>query len=114
MISVGNLKAKRDFSDVRDIVRGYHLLLERGKPGDVYQLCSGHAVSVESILQALMEMSSKPIQVTIDQSRMRSQEASALWGDASKAGQAVGWTPEYALKTTLRDLEIYWKNALRS
>ncbi len=114
VITVGNIKVSRDFCDVRDIVRGYHLLLEHGKPGDVYQLCSGCAVSVESILQVLMEFSSKTIQVTVDQSRVRSQESPALWGDPTKAQNAVGWKPQNELKTTLRDLAIYWKNAIRS
>lgn len=114
LITVGNLKVSRDFSDVRDIVRGYHLLLEHGKPGDVYQLCSGCSVSIESILQILMEFSSKPIQVTVDQSRVRSHEAPALWGDPTKAQNAVAWKPQHTLKTSLRDLAVYWENALRS
>jgi GDP-4-dehydro-6-deoxy-D-mannose reductase len=114
VITVGNLKVSRDFCDVRDIVRGYHLLLEHGKPGDVYQLCSGCAVSIESILQVLMEFSSKPIEVTVDPSRSRSHEAPALWGDPTKAQNAVGWKPQHSLKTTLWDLAVYWKNALRS
>lgn len=113
-VVVGNLKVHRDFSDVRDIVRGYHLLLEKGKPGDVYQLCSGRAVSIEAILQILCAFVSKPIQVNVDRSRERVQETAVLWGDLSKASEAVGWKPQYALETTLRDLELYWEKALRS
>jgi GDP-4-dehydro-6-deoxy-D-mannose reductase len=113
-VAVGNLQLRRDFSDVRDIVRGYHLLLEKGQPGEVYQLCSGRAVSIEAILQILIAMASRPIQVTVDPSKTRAQEAPVLWGDASKAGQAVGWRPQYELETTLRDLELYWEGVLRS
>ena len=113
-VAVGNVQLQRDFSDVRDIVRGYHLLLEKGEPGEVYHLCSGHAVSLDRILHILIAMASKPIEVTAEPSRMRAQEASSLYGDFSKAGQAVGWKPEYELETTLRDLEVYWETVLRS
>jgi GDP-4-dehydro-6-deoxy-D-mannose reductase len=113
-IAVGNLNVQRDFSDVRDIVRGYHLLLEKGEPGDVYQLCSGRPVSIESIVEILSSFTSKPIRVAVDESKVRAQEAAALWGDPSKARQAVGWLPQYALETTLRDLRLGWEQTLRS
>lgn len=112
-ITVGNLNVQRDFSDVRDIVRGYHLLLEKGEPGDVYQLCSGRPASIESIVEILCSFTSKPIRVAIDESKVRSQEAPVLWGDPSKAKQAVGWVPQYSLETTLRDLRLSWEEALR-
>jgi len=113
-VAVGDLQLRRDFSDVRDIVRGYHLLLEKGQPGEVYQLCSGRAVSIEAILQILIALASRPIQVTADPSKTRAQEAPVLCGDPSKAGRAVGWRPQYELETTLRDLELYWEGLLRS
>jgi GDP-4-dehydro-6-deoxy-D-mannose reductase len=113
-IAVGNLDVQRDFSDVRDIVRGYHLLLEKGEPGDVYQLCSGRPVSIESIVKILRSFTSKPIRVVVDESKVRTQEAPALWGDPTKAKRAVGWLPQYALETTLRDLWLSWEEALRS
>jgi len=113
-LAVGNLNVQRDFSDVRDIVRGYHLLLERGEPGDVYQLCSGRPVSIESIVEILSSFTSKPIRVAVDESKVRTQEAAALWGDPAKAQQAVGWVPQYALETTLRDLRLGWEEALRA
>ena len=113
-LAVGNLNVQRDFSDVRDIVRGYHLLLERGEPGDVYQLCSGRPVSIASIVEILSSFTSKPIRVAVDESKVRTQEAVALWGDPTKARQAVGWVPQYALETTLRDLRLGWEEALRA
>jgi GDP-4-dehydro-6-deoxy-D-mannose reductase len=113
-IAVGNLDVRRDFSDVRDIVRGYHLLLEKGEPGDVYQLCSGRPVSIDAIVEILRSSTSKPIRVVVDESKVRAQEAAALWGDPSKAKQAVGWVPQYTLETTLRDLRLSWEEALRS
>ena len=113
-ITVGNLKVFRDFSDVRDIVRGYYLLLERGEPGEVYQLGSGRAVSVEEILRLLLGLCSKPVEVHVDQSRLRPAECAALWGDVSKAEQAVGWKRQFTLETTLLDLKQYWEEMLRS
>lgn len=113
-LTVGNIKVSRDFSDVRDIVRGYRLLLDRGEPGGVYQLCSGRAVPIEEILQILVGMTSKPVQVIVDPSRVRPAEAQALWGETVKAERAVGWKRQYDLKTTLRDLKRYWEDQLRS
>ena len=113
-ITVGNLKVQRDFSDVRDIVQGYHLLLEKGEPGDVYQLCSGRPVSIESVVQTLNSFASKPFQVVVDESRVRTQEAPELWGDPSKAKQAVGWAPKFTLEMTLRDLRRWWEQVLQS
>jgi GDP-4-dehydro-6-deoxy-D-mannose reductase len=113
-VIVGNLQISRDFSDVRDIVRGYHLLLEQGEPGEVYQLCSGRTVSIEVLLRILTGFSAKPIRVVVEPSRVRQNEASASWGEASKAGRTVGWSCQYALETTLRDLEQYWESRLGS
>lgn len=113
-MTVGNLNVRRDFSDVRDIVRGYHLLLEKGDPGDVYQLCSGRPVSIESIVEILISFTTKPVRIAVDESKVRTQEAPALWGDPAKAKQAVGWLPQYALEATLRDLRLSWGEALRA
>jgi GDP-4-dehydro-6-deoxy-D-mannose reductase len=112
-VSVGNLRVRRDFSDVRDIVRGYYLLLEKGEAGDVYQLCSGVSVSIESILHRLIALSSQPIRVSVDDTRLRSEESPLICGDPSKARRAVGWQPEYDFEVTLRDLKLYWETELR-
>jgi GDP-4-dehydro-6-deoxy-D-mannose reductase len=114
VIKVGDLESSRDFTDVRDIVRGYHLLLEKGEPGDVYQLSSGRPVSVASILGILRDSTSIPIRVEVDPARVHAHSARALWGVAEKAERAVGWKPRYSLETTLLDLKAYWEDALRS
>jgi len=113
-VVTGNTQVKRDFSDVRDIVCGYHDLLERGKPGEVYQLCSGSPVLIETILQTVISFSSKPIQISIDKSLFRSNEATEVWGDYSKARLAVGWEPRRELTDTLHDLKLYWDARIRS
>ena len=108
LVSVGNLQVARDFSDVRDVVRGYYLVLEKGQPGEVYQLCSGRAIPIDTILQTLISLASKEIRVVVDESKMRTHDAPSLWGDPSKARE-LGWQPEYRLETTLRDLKQYWE-----
>jgi GDP-4-dehydro-6-deoxy-D-mannose reductase len=112
-IVAGNIHVVRDFSDVRDIVRGYSDLLESGAPGEVYQLCAGHPVSIESILQTVISFASKPVQVVVDRSLLRNQEAAEVWGDYSKARLAVGWEPRHELVETLRALKLYWEAKLR-
>jgi GDP-4-dehydro-6-deoxy-D-mannose reductase len=113
-IVTGNTHVIRDFSDVRDIVRGYRDLLEKGTPGEVYQLCSGHPVSIETILQMVISFTSKPVQISLDKSLIRNQEAPEVWGDYSKARLAVGWEPRHELRDTLRELEVYWETRVRS
>jgi GDP-4-dehydro-6-deoxy-D-mannose reductase len=113
-IVAGNLQAIRDFSDVRDIVRGYHDLLEGGTPGEVFQLCSGHPVSVETILQTVISFASKPVRILVDKSLIRDQEAAEVWGDYSKAKLAVGWEPRQELADTLRELKLYWEVRVKS
>ena len=108
-IVVGNLHAIRDFSDVRDIIRGYHDLLEGGTPGEVFQLCSGHPVSIETILQTVISFTSKPAQILVDKSLIREKEVAEVWGDYSKAKLAVGWEPRQELTDTLRRLKVYWE-----
>ena len=112
-IMAGNIHVIRDFSDVRDIVRGYCDLLESGVAGEVYQLCSSHPVSIETILKTLISFASKPVQVSVDKSLLRNQDAAEVWGDYSKAKLAVGWEPRYKLTETLGALRLYWEARLR-
>jgi GDP-4-dehydro-6-deoxy-D-mannose reductase len=112
-IVAGNINAVRDFSDVRDIVRGYFDLLEHGAPGEVYQLCSGHSVSIQRILDMLSALASKPVQVSVDKSSLRKHDAAEIWGDSSKAKIAVGWEPRLELTDTLRELTDYWKERVK-
>lgn len=113
-IVVGNTAPKRDFTDVRDVVRGYHLLLEQGELGDVYQLCSGRAVSIRHILETLVGMTSTQVEVTVDPSLLRSNEPPDYWGDPTKTRKAVGWEPQIPLEITLRDLKLHWESVCRS
>jgi len=110
VIHVGNLKARRDYTDVRDIVRGYWLLLERGQPGEVYNLCSEKAWSIEAVLRVLLEHARvKNIDIREDPARMRPVDVPVLLGDASKIRKAVGWRPEIPFERTLRDVLDDWR-----
>jgi len=114
VVQVGNLAALRDFTDVRDIVRGYCLLLDKGEPGEVYQLCSGHPVSIETILRLLTNSASTPIRIVVDPARAHAHGAHKVWGTADRAERTVGWRPQYPLEKTLQDLKDYWHGVLRS
>jgi GDP-4-dehydro-6-deoxy-D-mannose reductase len=110
LLLVGNLKARRDYTDVRDIVRGYWLLLERGEPGEVYNLCSGKAWSIQAVLDLLLaESRVRNIEIREDPARLRLSDVPTLVGDAGKIRRAVGWQPEIPFERTLRDVLAYWR-----
>ena len=110
---VGDLKPKRDYSDVRDIVRGYWALLERGEPGEVYNLCSGRAWPIQQVLDFLLERSTvKGIAVRTDPARLRPSDVMELEGDASKIERATGWKVEIPFERTLTDLLDYWRQRI--
>ena len=109
VLEVGNPKVSRDFSDVRDIVRGYTLLVEHGRAGEVYQLCSGQAVPVSHIIESLTAGSHVSVEVRINPEKTRGGESPVLWGDPEKARSEAGWFAQFSLKQTLDALLAYWK-----
>jgi len=113
VMQVGNLSAERDFSDVRDIVRGYYLALQRGEPGEVYNLGSGEAHSIREILEQMLEMSEISIQVESDPARMRPSDVLTVVCDASRFRQRTGWEPQIPLWQTLQDVLDYWRARVR-
>ncbi len=113
VLRVGNLDAVRDFSDVRDIVRGYYLALERGRPGAVYNLCSGRGHSIREILETLLGLSDATIRVESDPARMRPSDVPILIGDASRFQADTGWAPRYTLEQSLRDVLADWRHRVR-
>ena len=114
VVSAGDLKPTRDFSDVRDVVRGYWALLERGTAGEVYNLCSGTDWSIERVLQFLIAQSTVGgIQVRTDQARLRPSDVPVLRGCADKIEAAVGWRTSIPLERTLSDLLDYWRQRIR-
>jgi GDP-4-dehydro-6-deoxy-D-mannose reductase len=111
-MSVGNLEARRDFSDVRDIVRAYLCALERGVKGEVYNIASGSAVQIGDMLAKLMDIAGVKIEITQDPARLRSTDVPLVVGDSSKFRRATGWKPQIPFDQTLRDLFEYWREQL--
>jgi GDP-4-dehydro-6-deoxy-D-mannose reductase len=104
VVPVGNLTARRDFTDVRDVVRAYRLLIERGEPGEAYNVCSGRAVSVQELAEALLTMARRPMELTPDPELERPVDVPVLLGDYSRLRAATGWAPTIPLEQTLEDL----------
>jgi GDP-4-dehydro-6-deoxy-D-mannose reductase len=112
MLKVGDLSARRDLSDVRDIVRGYRLAAIKGTPGEVYQLCSGKTVSIQSMVEQLLAMSSKKIRLQVDKSRFRKADIPILRGSHHKAARQLSYKVRYKLKDTLADTLDYWRKEI--
>jgi GDP-4-dehydro-6-deoxy-D-mannose reductase len=114
VIEVGNLEAQRDFVDVRDVARAYWLALEQGKPGEAYNVCSGQARSIRSLLDGLLALSSvKGIQIRQDPARMQPADVPLQVGDYSRLRRQTGWQPEISFEQTLRDLLDYWREKVQ-
>jgi GDP-4-dehydro-6-deoxy-D-mannose reductase len=111
-LQVGNLSARRDFTDVRDIVTAYHLLLTQGRVGEVYNVGSGHAVSIDQLLQQLLSLSSARITVKVDPDHLRPVDAPTIVADPAKVA-ALGWTPTIPLAQTLGDVLAYWRDIIK-
>lgn len=108
ILKVGNLEAKRDFTDVRDIVRAYVLLLEKGEIGEVYNIGSGIAHSVQEILDKLTSLSSAKISIETDPTKLRPSDIPEILVDNTKI-KNLGWTPEIPLEKTIEDTLNYWR-----
>jgi GDP-4-dehydro-6-deoxy-D-mannose reductase len=109
VMMVGNLEARRDFTDVRDTVRAYHISLEKCTPGEVYNICSGRAWSIREMLDLLLDMASIKVEVRQDPARMRPSDVELLIGDNTRLREATGWEPTIPFEQTMRDLLDYWR-----
>ncbi|MGH9136843.1 MAG: GDP-mannose 4,6-dehydratase [Acidimicrobiales bacterium] len=103
-VPVGNLTARRDFTDVRDVVRAYRLLVERGASGEVYNVCSGRAVAIQVLADQLLALARRPMRVVVDPARHRPVDTPVLCGSYERLRRATGWEPAVPLATTLGDL----------
>jgi GDP-4-dehydro-6-deoxy-D-mannose reductase len=103
-ISVGNLEARRDLTDVRDVVRAYRLLVCHGVPGEVYNVCSGRDVSISEVADRLLEMVGDDLHLVVDPQLVRPVDLPVLRGDSTRLAEATGWEPVHLLGDTLRDI----------
>ena len=111
-IKVGNMDVVRDYTDVRDVVRAYVDLVEKGTPGEPYNVCSGIGYKLADLLVKYRSLTSKKIDVVVDQSRMRPVDIPILVGSNEKIKKDTGWSPTIPIDTTLRDTFNFWHDYL--
>jgi GDP-4-dehydro-6-deoxy-D-mannose reductase len=112
VLSVGNLDAVRDYTDVRDVVRAYWSLLDRGEAGAAYNVCRGRGYRIREMLDMLLAGSSSRVEVRVDPDRLRPSDIPVLVGDPSRLRAATGWEPEIPLERTLADLLESWRRKI--
>lgn len=113
-IVTGDLSTHRDFVDVRDAVRAFVLLAEKGKSGQVYNVCSGRTVLMKKCLEVMLSMSPRSFKVRVDVDRVQKNDVPIQIGDAHKLNQLTGWHPQISLKQSLSDLLDYWRQKVKS
>jgi len=109
IIRLRDAQKQRDFSDVRDVVLAYELLLQKGEPGEAYNIASGRAISVRQLVRVLISFCSRPIRISLQHQQVRSGDIQSLYGSNRKLQRATGWKPAYNIRQTLQDLFEYWK-----
>jgi len=112
VLSVGNLDARRDLTDVRDTVRAYRTLMARGHPGCPYNVCAGTAYRIGDVLNGLLSMATVDVTVRQDSERSRPSDNPLLLGDRTKITEETGWAPELSFDQTLADLLNYWRSVM--
>lgn len=109
---VGNLEAQRDSTDVRDVVKAYWLAADKCEPGEVYNISSGKPKTIQSILDTLLSLTDKKLEIKNDPARMRLSDVLVLEGDSSKFREKTGWKPEIPFEKTLKGTLDYWRERL--
>lgn len=108
-VPVGNLSPRRDFTDVRDVVRAYRLLVERGTPGDVYNVCSGRAVSIAELAEKMLELGGGGLELVPDPDLVRPVDVPVLCGAPGKVREVTGWEPRIDVERSLSDVLAEWE-----
>jgi GDP-4-dehydro-6-deoxy-D-mannose reductase len=107
-ITVGNVEVRRDFTDVRDVVRAYQMLLASGGPAGIYNVCSGVAIRLADIIGGLESLTGVRVSLQVDPARLRSNDVPQVCGNPTKLRLATGWSPRFSLKQILAELLDYW------
>lgn len=110
---VGNLGAKRDFTDVRDVVRAYGILVQKGQAGETYNIGSGHAITIQEILDKIISFSTAKVEVKVDPNKLRPVDVPIIEADISKINELTGWKPEISLDQTIQETLEYWRNKVK-
>jgi len=112
VITAGNLDVARDFTDVRDVVRAYWLLLQKGRPGEAYNICSGRTYTVREIAALLAKVAGVKVELRPDPGLQRKTDIPVLLGSLAKVHRETGWTPDIPFRQTLTDLFLWWQETL--
>lgn len=110
VLKVGNLKAKRDFSDVRDIVKAYYLIAQKGEFGKTYNVGSGYSVSIQELLDKIIQLSDVCPRIEVDPNRLRPSDVPTIQCDYTELKSDTGWTPEFTIEESLVDILEYWRS----
>lgn len=113
-VSTGSLEIRREFGDVRDVVKAYIVVLERGEPGDVYNVATGEPHELRAVLGLLLEMAEIELEAVVDPEKLRPVDFPVLYGSAAKLERLTGWKPEYRIEDTLRAVLDHWRERVRS
>ena len=114
VLSVGNLDARRDLTDVRDTIRAYRLLVEKGRPARPYNICSGRAYRVGDLLETMLSLARTRIDVVVDPNRLRPADVPVVLGNPGRIASEVGWQATIPIEQTLSDLLEYWRQRTNS
>lgn len=110
VLQVGNLSAKRDFSDVRDVVRAYGMLIQKGSAGETYNVGSGHAIAIEELLNFILKMSKIKIEVQVSKQKLRPVDIPIIEADVTKLQGCISWQPRITIQQTISETLDYWRS----
>lgn len=113
-LTVGNIDVKRDFTDVRDVVRAYAALLGKGRTGQVYNVCSGIGLRLSDIIKQFQAICRTVVTIEVDPARVRADETPQVIGDSTKIRRETGWNPQIPMDRTIRDLMHYWREKINA
>lgn len=113
VLHVGNLDVARDFTDVRDVVRAYPLLLKTGVAGAVYNVCSGRTRTLSDAITILQQLTAKKVEIRVEEARKRAVDVRGVPGDPSRIQSEIGWTATISFETSLRDILDDWRSRIR-
>lgn len=114
VIAVGNLSVERDFADVRDVVKAYRLLVDNGRPGEPYLICTGRPVAIQQLLDMLIEIAGVEVRIEYDPKLIRKSETPRIFGSYAKLEKDTGWKPQISLQQSLADAIEEWERKLAS
>lgn len=112
-LEVGDIDVTRDFLDVDDVVSAYFALLEKGTPGQVYNICSGHEQSIRSLIEQMGDLAEVPLQLVQDPARMRRADQRRVCGSHQRLARTTGWTPQISIQQSLRAILSDWEKRVR-